>query len=118
MAVPAVEFDRSHLDAGEDAIGVLDIEIVLVPPVLLLDRDVMDMIAERARVLLLEKAFLRAPLRTAYEADRAARHLRAHERRDRGARVGVVALGLLRFGGDAEVAASGLLVDLRVGGGP
>src|SRR3546814_9290498 len=51
MAVPAVEFDRAHLHAGENAIGVLDIEIVLVPPVLLLDRDVMDMIAERARVM-------------------------------------------------------------------
>src|SRR3546814_3976717 len=84
MAVPAVEFDRAHLHAGENAIGVLDIEIVLVPPVLLLDRDVMDMIAERARVMLLEKAFLRAPLRTADEADRAARHMREHERRDRG----------------------------------
>src|SRR3546814_13637775 len=90
MAVPAVEFDRAHLHAGENAIGVLDIEIVLVPPVLLLDRDVMDMIAERARVMLLEKAFLSAPLRTADEADRAARPMRAPERRERGVIVGEV----------------------------
>src|SRR3546814_14311530 len=84
MAVPAVEFDRPHLDAGENAVRVLDIEIILVPAVLLADRDVKDMIAERARVMLLEKAFLRAPLRTTDEADRAARHVREHERSDRG----------------------------------
>src|SRR3546814_19129344 len=96
MAVPAVEFDRPHLHAGEDAIGVLDIEIILVPAVLLLDRDVVDMIAERARVMLLEKAFLRASLRTADAAERAARGMREHERGDPGIRVGAVPLGRFR----------------------
>src|SRR3546814_16242590 len=118
MAVPAVEFDRAHLHAGENAIGVLDIEIVLVPPVLLLDRDVMDMIAERARVMLLENAFLRAPLRTADEADRAARHMRVPARRDRGGLVAAAARGRFRFGEDKAVGGEDLQVSFCFWSGP
>ena len=32
LAAPAVELDRPHLDAGEDSVGILDIEIILVLP--------------------------------------------------------------------------------------
>ena len=112
MAAPAVEFDRPHLDAGEDAAGVLDIEIILDPAVLLADRDMVDLRTERSRIMLLEKALLGATLRAADEADRAARHVRQHDRRDRGIIVGKVALGRLRFGKDDAVA----VADPHVGG--
>src|SRR3546814_2070514 len=59
------------------------------------------------------RSFLRAPLRTADEADRAARHMREHERRDRGVIVGEVALGRFRFGEDDAVAAADLHVAFR-----
>src|SRR3546814_4230403 len=75
------------------------------------------MIAERARVMLLEKAFLRASLRTADEADRAARGMREHERGDRGIIVGEVPLGRFRFGKDDAVAAANLHVAFRRGRG-
>src|SRR3546814_12021682 len=63
--------------------------------------------------MLLEKAVLRAPLRTTDEADRAARHVREHERSDRGIIVGEVALGRFRFGEDDAVAAAALHVAFR-----
>src|SRR3546814_12100204 len=63
------------------------------------------------------RSFLRAPLRTADEADRAARHMREHERRDRGVIVGEVALGRFRFGEDDAVAAADLHVAFRFGRG-
>src|SRR3546814_8230337 len=55
VAAPAVEFDRAHLDAGEDAVRILDIEIILDPAVLLADRNMVHMIAEAARIMLLEE---------------------------------------------------------------
>src|SRR3546814_7681355 len=70
VAAPAVEFDRAHLDAGEDAVRILDIEIILDPAVLLADRNMVAMIAEADRIMLLEEALLGAPLRAADEADR------------------------------------------------
>ena len=61
-AAPAVEFDRPHLHAGEQPADVVEVEIVLDVAVLLLDRDVLHVLAERAAVVLLEEAFLaRAP---------------------------------------------------------
>src|SRR3546814_10800729 len=54
MAAPAMKLDRPHLDAGEQTVGGIDIEIILVPAVLFADRDMVDMVAERARVMLLE----------------------------------------------------------------
>src|SRR3546814_18023812 len=83
MAAPAMKLDRPHLDAGEQTVGGIDIEIILVPAVLFADRDMVDMVAERARVMIMEKAFLRAALRAANEADRAARGGRPTHRRDR-----------------------------------
>jgi len=68
---------------------------------------------EAARIMLLEEALPGAPLRAADEADRAARHVRKHDRRDRGIIVGKVALGRLRLGEDHPVA----VADRDVGGG-
>src|SRR3546814_9136551 len=75
------------------------------------------MVAERARVMLLEKAFLRAALRAANEADRAARGVRQHHGRDRCVVIGKVALGRLDFGKDHAVAAADLDVALGRRGG-
>ena len=60
-AAPAVEFDRAHLDAGEQALDVVEIEIVLGVAVLLLDRDVLDVRAEGPGVMLLEEALPARP---------------------------------------------------------
>src|SRR3546814_19129484 len=72
-----------------------------------------DMIAEAARIMLLEEALLGAPLRAADEADRASRHVRKHDRRDRGIIVGEVALGRFGFGKDHAAA----IADHNVGSG-
>ena len=64
---------------------VLDIEIILVLPVLLADRDMVDVRAEAAGVMLLEEAFLGAALRAADQADRAVRRsMPSSARRPRG----------------------------------
>src|SRR3546814_11147349 len=97
MAVPAVEFDRPHLDAGENAVRVLDIEIILVPAVLLADRDVKDMIAERARVIPLHKAFLRAPLPPEDAPGRSARLVREPTRHAAGQQSTTEPVDGLRF---------------------
>src|SRR3569623_1227787 len=68
---PAMELDRPHLDAGQQAVGIVDIEIRLLVAVLLLDHHVLDVVAERSSVMLLEEAMLAAPLRAATQADRA-----------------------------------------------
>ena len=56
LAAPAVELDRAHLHAGEQALDVVEVEIVLGVAVLLLDRDVLHVRAEGALVVLLEEA--------------------------------------------------------------
>ena len=61
LASPAVEFDRAHLDAGEQALDVVEVEIVLDVAVLLLDRDMLDVRTECPAVMLLEEAFLPGP---------------------------------------------------------
>ncbi len=81
-AAPAVELDRPHLHAIEDALGIVEPQIVLAVPVLLLDRHVMDMLAERPGIVLLEEAMLGTPLRTAHQADRPMAQHRQHDRRD------------------------------------
>jgi hypothetical protein len=68
---PAVKFDAAHLDAGEHAPRVVDIEIGFGRAVLLADRHMLDGIAEIAAVMLLEEALLGAALRAAHQADRA-----------------------------------------------
>src|SRR3546814_13213489 len=73
-----------------------------------------DMVAERARVMLLDKAFLRAALRAAPEAARAARGVRQPHGRDLCVVIGKVALGRLDFGKDHAVAAADL--DVALGG--
>src|SRR5690606_39719137 len=101
---PAVELDRAHLNAGEQARGILDIEIVLGPALLLRDRDMMDVLPERAGIVLLEKALARPPLGTAHQADRAKRGEGKHQRRDAGVVVGEIALGLPAVGEDYAAA--------------
>ena len=80
---PAVELDRSHLHAGQQAVGGVDVEVGLLVPVLLHDADVLDRVAEAAGVVLLEEAFLGAALRTADQADRPAADPWQHDRRRR-----------------------------------
>ncbi len=71
LAAPAVELDRAHLHAGQHARRVVDVEVVLGAAVLLGDRHVMHVLAERAGIVLLEEALLGPPLRAAHQADRA-----------------------------------------------
>src|SRR5688572_12757098 len=93
LAAPAVELDRSHLDAGQQAGEVVDVEIILLLAVLLDDRDVPDVLAEASRVMLLEKAFAGSPLRAADQADRPVGGPDHHLRPDRPVISGEVALG-------------------------
>src|SRR3546814_3121974 len=74
--------------------------IWLIVAVFLLDRDMLDRLAEAAGVMLLEEAFLRAALRAAHEADRARARPGEHDRRDRGIIVREFALGETRLGID------------------
>src|SRR3546814_10737451 len=78
--------------------------IWLIVAVFLLDRDMLDRLAEAAGVMLLEEAFLRAALRAAHEADRARARPGEHDRRDRGIIVPEFALGETRLGIDDTVA--------------
>ena len=64
--------------------------------------------SERAAVVLLEKAFLPAPLRAADQADRPLRGPWQHQRGDRRVVIGQLALGLAAFGKDHPVAAGHL----------
>jgi hypothetical protein len=57
-----VELDRAHLDTGDDAGRILDIEIIFGVAVLLADRHGVDMLAEAAGIMLLEEAVLGATL--------------------------------------------------------
>lgn len=57
-----MELDGPHLHAGDQPFGVVDIEVVLAAAVLLADRYVRDVRAERAAVVLLEEAFPGATL--------------------------------------------------------
>ena len=89
-----MKFDGAHLHALQDAARVIDKEIVFMPPVLLLDRDRMDCIAQRAAVMLLEKALFRAALRAAHQADGTIGDKREHDRGDGRVIVGQFPLGL------------------------
>ena len=70
LAAPAVELDRPHLHAGEQAPDVVEVEVVLGLAVLLLDRDVLHVLAERALVVLLEEAVARPAAGTADQGHR------------------------------------------------
>ena len=65
---PAMEFDRAHLHAGEDAVEIIDIEVIFVLAAALLDRDVAHMSSERPSIMFLEEAFLGASLRATDQA--------------------------------------------------
>src|SRR3546814_1455869 len=111
-----MDLDRAHLDAGQQALGRVHIEIRLIVAVFLLDRDMLDRLAEAAGVMLLEEAFLRAALRAAHEADRARPRPGEHDRRDRGIIVLEFALGETRLG-LADTVAVAYRAALGSGGG-
>ena len=103
---PAVQLDRAHLDAGEQALGIVDIEIGLVMPILLADRDVLHGIAEAAGVMLLEEALLGAPLRAADEADRTIGQPFEDRIGEAGVIIGELPLGDAAFGVEHAIAAA------------
>ena len=111
---PAVKLDRPHLHARDQTVRILDIEIGLGRSVLLANVDVMDEFPEAARVVLLEEAFLAAPLRAADEADRAVGGPGQHDRRHLGVIGCQIPLGHLAVGEDQPVRARYL--DVNVGG--
>jgi hypothetical protein len=53
-----MELDRSHLDARHQAIGVVEIKVKFLMAILLNDADVMNVVAEAPRIVLLEEALL------------------------------------------------------------
>src|SRR3546814_17135393 len=112
-----MDLDRAHLDAGQQALGRVHIEIRLIVAVFLLDRDMLDRLAEAAGVMLLEEAFLRAALRAAPEADRARARPGEPDRHDRGIIVREFALGETRLGIDDTIAVADRGC-CRPGGGP
>ena len=103
LAAPAVEFDRPHLHAGEQPADVVEIEIILDRAVLFLDRDMLDRVAERAAVMLLEEAFLAPPLRAADQGHRPLGGIDHDQGIDRRIIIGEVALGQLLLGKDGAV---------------
>src|SRR3546814_15686902 len=46
---PAMDLDRAHLDAGQQALGRAHIEISLIVAIFLLDRARLDLLAERTK---------------------------------------------------------------------
>jgi hypothetical protein len=73
LRAPAVELDRPHLGAGDDPGRIRDIDVILDLALLLLDRDLVDVGAEAAGIMLLEEAFARPALGAADEAQRPVR---------------------------------------------
>ena len=81
-------------------LDVVEIEIILGMPVLLLDRDLLHVRAERALVVLLEEAFAGAAAGTADQGHRPVRRIDHDQRLDRRVIIGEILLGQAELGED------------------
>src|SRR3546814_15889767 len=83
VAGPAMELDRSHLHAVKQALGAVDIYVLLRLAGFFANGDMLHPVTETATVMLLEKAFLRPSLRPPHQADRPPRKMRTRSGRRR-----------------------------------
>lgn len=90
---PRMQLDRSHLDAGHQPIGIVDIQVWLLVAVLFGDTHLVDFVAEAPGIMLLEKALLGTALRAPNQTDRPTANPGQHDLRDGRVVVRELALG-------------------------